>query len=380
MTWPRPRFWKLETCVPSLDVVSLSKSFDVHPAVADVSFSLAEGQVLALLGPSGSGKSTLLNLIAGLEAPDAGDIRWDGQSLLGVPTHQRGFGLMFQDYALFPHKDVAENVGFGLRMQGQSRAEVTNGVTWALGLVGLAGFERRNVSNLSGGEQQRVALARALAPRPRLLMLDEPLGALDRALRERLLDELGGILRRLRQTAIYVTHDQDEAFALADRILVLRDGRVAQAGAPAEVYAAPINRFVAEFRGLTNILPGVVQHEAGRSTVLTTLGAVALGERQLAPGTPVEVVLRPDGARLAEAGPNGAGGLELDGKIVEKSFRGNQNWVTLELEHSRLRFTFPPDQALPATGERLSLYLRPTGLYVMPAGNPEPPAGTDSHV
>ena len=149
----------------------------------------------------------------------------------------------------------------GCACRASRAAEIESGVTWALELVGLAGFERRDVNTLSGGEQQRVALARALAPRPRLLMLDEPLGALDRALRERLLDELGGILRRLRQTAIYVTHDQDEAFALADRVLVLRDGRVAQAGAPAEVYAAPANRFVAEFLGLKNILPGVVQRE-----------------------------------------------------------------------------------------------------------------------
>src|SRR5712692_6982488 len=270
--------------MPELEVLSLSKSFGARAAVDGVSFTLAGGEVLALLGPSGSGKSTLLSLIAGLEAPDAGDIRWDAQSLLAVPTHRRGFGLMFQDYALFPHKDVTANVGFGLKMQDRSRAEIETGVAWALGLVGLAGFEHRDVNTLSGGEQQRVALARALAPRPRLLMLDEPLGALDRALRERLLDELGAILRRLRQTAIYVTHDQDEAFALADRVIVLNGGRVAQAGAPAEVYAAPATRFVAEFLGLKNILPGVVQREAGRNTVLTAVGQVPLGDRPGATG------------------------------------------------------------------------------------------------
>src|SRR5258706_2339647 len=254
-----------------LEVVAVTKQFGEHKAVDGVSFTLAGGEVLALLGPSGSGKSSLLSLIAGLEAPDSGDIRWDGQSLLAVPTHQRGFGLMFQDYALFPHKDVAANVGFGLKMQGRARAEIESGAARALALVGLAGFERRNVSTLSGGEQQRVALARALAPRPRLLMLDEPLGALDRALRERLLDGLGGILRRLRPTAVYVTHDQDEAFALADRVLVLRAGRVAQAGPPAQVDAAPPRRFVAEFIGLKNILAGVGRPAAGRSEGVTIL-------------------------------------------------------------------------------------------------------------
>jgi len=358
-----------------LAVVSISKAFGEHAAVDGVAFDLAEREVLALLGPSGGGKSTLLNLIAGLEAPDAGDIRWDGQSLLGLPTHRRGFGLMFQDYALFPHKNVAANVGFGLRMQGKSRAEVEAGVARSLDLVGLAGFERRDVNTLSGGEQQRVALARALAPRPRLLMLDEPLGALDRALRERLLDELGAILRRLHQTAIYVTHDQEEAFALADRIIILRDGRVAQAGRPAEVYAAPANRFVAEFLGLKNVLPGVVQHEAGRATALTALGQVPVSNASLAAGAAVEVVLRPDGARLVDpgpmgaSGPNGTGGLKLEGRIVDKSFRGNRNLAVLEAADVRLSFSFPAGQALPEVGEVLHLYLVPAAIHVMPSAD-----------
>ena len=360
----------------SLEVVSLSKTYAVRPAVAEVSFALATGEVLALLGPSGGGKSTLLSLIAGLETPDAGDVRWEGRSLLPVPTHRRGFGLMFQDYALFPHKDVAANIGFGLKMQGKPRAEIEAGVQWALQLVGLAGFERRDVNSLSGGEQQRVALARALAPRPRLLMLDEPLGALDRTLRERLLDELGAILRRLRQTAIYVTHDQEEAFALADRIIILRAGRVEQTGRPEEVYAAPATRFVAEFLGLKNILSGVVRERAGRRVLVTAIGEFPLaGPPAASDGARVEAVLRPDGARVAAAAspgaPADADGLYLESQLIDKSFRGDRHLVTLQVGEERLRFEFPASEVLPAAGEALRVWIAPTAIHPMPVAQRE---------
>jgi ABC-type Fe3+/spermidine/putrescine transport system ATPase subunit len=355
----------------SLEVASLSKSYSGRPALAGVSFALARGEVLALLGPSGGGKSTLLSLIAGLEMPEAGDVRWEGQSLLPVPTHRRGFGLMFQDYALFPHKDVADNVGFGLKMQGKPRAEIGAGVQWALQLVGLAGFERRDVNSLSGGEQQRVALARALAPRPRLLMLDEPLGALDRTLRERLLDELGTILRQLQQTAIYVTHDQEEAFALADRIIILGAGRVVQTGRPEEVYAAPASRFVAEFLGLKNVLSGVIRVRAGRPTLVTAIGEFPVAALPpVSDGARIEAVLRPDGARVVEAAPAGAptdvNGICLEGRLAEKSFRGDRHLVTLQMGDNRLRFEFPAGEALPAAGEFLRVRLAPTAIHVMP--------------
>jgi len=243
--------------MPALEVRNLSKFFGPIKAVDGVSFSLDQGEIVALLGPSGSGKSTLLSLIAGLEMPDTGEILWDGESLANVPPHRRGFGLMFQDYALFPHKNVTQNVGFGLQMQGKGRAEIAAGVRWALDLVGLSGFEQRDVNTLSGGEQQRVALARSLAPRPRLLMLDEPIGALDRNLRDRLLAELPDLLGRLNQTALYVTHDQEEAFALADRVLILQAGKVVQAGTPSEIHAHPATPYVAEFLGLSRIGTGL---------------------------------------------------------------------------------------------------------------------------
>jgi ABC-type Fe3+/spermidine/putrescine transport system ATPase subunit len=328
--------------------------------VDGVSLALEAGHVLALLGPSGSGKSTLLSLIAGLESPDAGDICWEGKSLLGTPVHERGFGLMFQDYALFPHLNVAGNVGFGPRMQRRPAKELETSIAEALTLVGLAGFERRDVSTLSGGEQQRVALARALAPRPRLLMLDEPLGALDRTLRERLLEELHDILRRLRQTAIYVTHDQEEAFALADQVLVLREGRVMQRGRPAEVYARPASRFVAEFLGHKNILPARLERRTGGMVALTAAGALPVeGTAALGEG-PATVMVRPEGVTAVTAAQ-----ADVVGTIVETSFRGRRTVLVAQAGEARLTVEFPAGQVLPGVGEALGLRLGPGSVQVV---------------
>lgn len=216
-------------------------------AVDGVSLGVGRGEVVALLGPSGCGKSSLLRAVAGLEPLAAGDVRWDGESVAAVPTHRRGFGLMFQDGQLFVHRDVAGNVAYGLARL--PRAEQAERVAELLELVGLAGYERREVTTLSGGERQRVALARSLAPRPRLLMLDEPLSALDRALRERLTGEIAGILRRAGTTALYVTHDHAEARAVADRVGIMIAGRLEQVGTPDEVWAVPANAAVAHFLG-----------------------------------------------------------------------------------------------------------------------------------
>ncbi|MGZ4718453.1 MAG: ABC transporter ATP-binding protein, partial [Acidimicrobiales bacterium] len=218
-----------------------------RPAVDGLDLDVGPGEVVAVLGPSGCGKSTLLRAVAGLVPVERGTIALAGRDLAGVATHERGVGLMFQDYALFPHRDVGDNVAFGLRMRGVSRRERDQRVAELLELVGLPGAERRPVAALSGGERQRVALARAVAPAPSLLMLDEPLGALDRALRDRLVIELGELFGVIGVAVLYVTHDQGEALGLAHRVVVMDRGRVVQQGPPADVWARPASAFVARF-------------------------------------------------------------------------------------------------------------------------------------
>jgi len=237
-----------------LDVIGVSWSADGESILDGVSMQVPTGNTTAVLGPSGSGKTTLLRIIAGLQRPASGDIRWDGESIVTTPTHRRDFGLMFQDYALFPHRTVADNVGFGLEVTNVEDQERRRRVAEALDLVGMAEFAHRDIESLSGGEQQRVALARALAPRPRLLMFDEPLGSLDRSLREHLVGEIRTILAGHTMTAIYVTHDQDEAFSVADQIVLLDDGRVAGRGIPERLWNDPETSWTARFLGFTNII------------------------------------------------------------------------------------------------------------------------------
>ena len=241
-----------------LEVRDIFKTYEGKLLLNDISFTIAEGETICLLGASGSGKSTLLRIIAGLESPDSGLVSFNGFDLTNIPPHLRDFGLVFQDYALFPHLNVNENVAFGLKMRRMEQIEIVERVVIALDLVSLTGFGNRKITDLSGGEQQRVALARALAIRPRLLMFDEPLGALDRSLREGLLNELRAILHRTKIPAIYVTHDQEEAFTIADRVLILHEGKIIRDGTPANVWAKPDSAFVAEFLGLGNVVDAKV--------------------------------------------------------------------------------------------------------------------------
>lgn len=262
-----------------LTLTDVSVRFGDTPALDHVTLDLPLDSVTAVLGPSGSGKTTLLRVIAGLQALDTGRVAWDGTDLTGIAPHHRRFGLMFQDYALFPHRTVGGNVTFGLRMQGHSADDQRARVTEVLQWVGLEGFEHRSIATLSGGEQQRVALARALAPAPRLLMLDEPVGSLDRLLRTRLVGELRSILRDHQITAVYVTHDQDEALSIADHLVVMRSGRVAQQGTPQEVWQRPQDLWTARFLGFENVfeeLPGV---SAG--PVIVHADAISIGQGPL---------------------------------------------------------------------------------------------------
>ncbi len=337
--------------MPTLSVKDLHKTFGDTQALRGVSFDVEQGEIVALLGPSGCGKSTLLAIIAGLLNPDHGAVFWDGDPLAGIPPHRRGFGLMFQDYVLFPHMDVAANVAFGLRMAGQPPAEVTARVREMLALVGLGGYEKRDVSTLSGGESQRVALARSLAPEPRLLMLDEPLGSLDRTLRDRLLAELGTILQGLQRSILYVTHDQEEAFALAGRIVLLEAGQIAQIGAPQELYQAPASPFVARFLGLTNLLPGEIKPGPAGPVVETAAGTFPA--EGLPPGE-VTVLLRPEAARLDGAGP-----ARLAGSLRNRAFRGALHQATIEVSGQLLDFTFPARTPLPAIGQDIQISFDP---------------------
>jgi ABC-type Fe3+/spermidine/putrescine transport system ATPase subunit len=332
-----------------LEIQDICKRYDQTQALDGVSFEVVQGEVVALLGPSGCGKSTLLGIIAGLEAPDSGRVLWDGADQAEIPPHRRGFGLMFQDYALFPHMDVFDNVAFGLRMSGLPADEIKQQVNGALALVGLPGFESRDTTRLSGGEQQRVALARSLAPQPQLLMLDEPLGSLDRALRERLLLDLRHILRSTGQTTLYVTHDQEEAYTLADRLVLMQAGRVAQVGSPRQVYAHPASVFVAHFLGFGNIFEGQLSPDGKH--VETAIGELPLPEP--AQGK-VCVLLRPDVVELGSGGPQ-----TLTGILREVDFHGGQTRAQVEVGGRLLQFDFDTHTALPAAGEPLTVSYDP---------------------
>jgi len=355
--------------MPHLDVRQISKSFDDTPVLHQVIFSVEEGEVVCLLGPSGCGKTTLLRIIAGLEGPDEGRILFAGRDLADVPVHRRGFGLMFQDYVLFPHKDVAANVAFGLRMQGLAEEEVRKRVAEMLDLVSLQGYEQRPVYELSGGEQQRVALARSLAPRPRLLMLDEPLGSLDRTLREGLLGELHDILKTVGVTALYVTHDQEEAFAVADRVLIMQAGRIVQEGTPEAVYRKPASEFVARFLGLNNLLRGRVMAVTPKLEIATAVGRLVLDPAEAGGahvGEEVTMVIRPEAASVAPTSEPGESNL-LRGVLMACSFRGSSH--RLRTRHAGdvdLEFEIAGACDVPSPGDPVCLALDSEAMTVLP--------------
>jgi ABC-type Fe3+/spermidine/putrescine transport system ATPase subunit len=327
--------------MPFLVLDRLDKRFGDLTVLDSVSLDVAEGEVLALLGPSGSGKTTLLRLLAGFEAPDGGRIVVAGQDVAPLPPARRRFGMVFQHYALFPHLTVGENVAFGLEGGGPGghkleRAEVGHRVTEALALVDLGGFETRRPGEISGGQQQRVALARALATEPRLLLLDEPLSNLDPALRERTRRELAAAVRRVGITTVLVTHEQEEAFELGDRVAVLHRGRLDQVGIPEELYERPATRFVATFVGRAAVLPGtaVESRRDGESDVEVAASGVrwraasVAAEAAGAAGARVDLVVRPEALAFVAAGAEGA----LPGRVAGRRYAGPVTLYRVELE------------------------------------------------
>jgi ABC-type Fe3+/spermidine/putrescine transport system ATPase subunit len=332
-------------------ISDIHKLYGETHALRGISFSVGEGEIVAVLGPSGCGKSTLLSIIAGLEVADKGEVHWNGRSLENVPPHERGFGLMFQDYALFPHMNVFENIAFGLRMTGIHPSDTEQRVLEALQIVGLPGHETRDVNTLSGGEQQRVALARSLAPQPQFLMLDEPLGSLDRTLREGLMLELREILRKLHQTALYVTHDQEEAFSLADRVVVMNAGGVAQIGTPQIIYNKPASLFVARFLGLQNLFPAEIHRINDQYVLETPLGRMPTSQQEEGP---VIVLVRPEAVYL-----NDRGTVKLEGIVVERTFRGGTCRAVIGVGDVPLTLEFLSNTDLPDVGERVQLSFNP---------------------
>jgi len=322
---------------PILQLENISKTYPGGTqALVDINLSVTAGEILCLLGPSGCGKTTLLRVVAGLETPDRGRVLFHGSDLVYVPVHRRGFGFMFQDFALFPHRTVAENVAFGLRMAGLPRTEQAAQVAAMLELVNLPGYGARTIFELSGGERQRVALARSLAPNPALLMLDEPLGSLDRGLREELVEELRTILKAMGVTALYVTHDQDEAMALGDRMVIMQRGHIEQVGTPTAVYTHPATPFVARFLGFTNLLPA----KRAPDGVTTPLGHFPIS----APAEPAELtlLLRPEAARLAPPATMTTPGFHpwddtnevvlLQGHLLATTYHGSYYRIEISVE------------------------------------------------
>ena len=344
----------------SLRLAGVRKSYPEFTIRLDL--EARAGEMLTLLGPSGCGKTTSLRLVAGFLRPEAGRIFIAGKSVEGEPPHRRRIGIVFQDYALFPNLNVLDNVCFGPAVQGWERGRARARGRELLAMVHLAGYERRRVHTLSGGERQRVALARALAPRPRLLLLDEPLSALDARLRRSLRQEIQAVQRELEVTTVYVTHDQEEALAISDRIAVMRDGRIEQIGRPEEVYRRPASLFVAGFIGQANLVPGTVAGHAGRRVVLET----SLGRLEAPPGDPPPargerrvLFFRPEEARLG-----GKTGNRFRGKLVAREYLGAQVQAVVAAGEHRLVLYMPPGSGEPGGGIRFAV--DPQACWLLP--------------
>jgi spermidine/putrescine transport system ATP-binding protein len=346
----------------------VTKRFDKATALDRISLAVRDGEFFSLLGPSGCGKTTLLRLIAGLEYPDEGKLNICGVSMLGISPQRRPVNTVFQNYALFPHLKVFDNVAFGLRMRRTARPDIARRVSDALELTAIADLRDRLPNQLSGGQKQRVALARALVNEPSVLLLDEPLAAVDAKLRAQLQADLKSLQRRLGTTFLYVTHDQDEALALSDRVAVLSSGRVAQCGTPAEIYEMPANRFVASFLGGCNILPGkVLSAGNGFAKVETSAGILEIPSNGEVPSD-VLLGIRREKIRLlseSEANSNSMRNI-LRGRITEVAYTGPETQFSVEIENLILRGWIPNDRnSALAYGETRQFQLPPEAILLL---------------
>jgi spermidine/putrescine ABC transporter ATP-binding subunit len=345
-----------------VDIIKAVKRYGELAALDSVSMSFRDGEFFGLLGPSGSGKTTMLRAIAGFVVLDEGEVRIDGKDIGATPVHQRNIGMVFQNYALFPHMTVAENVAFGLDVRGVAAAEQRQRVADALAMVRLTGFEQRKPKQLSGGQQQRVALARALVTRPKVLLLDEPLGALDKHLRQEMQIELKRIQRDVGITTIFVTHDQEEALTLSDRVAIFNAGRIVQAGAPGEVYARPVNRFAAGFLGEANFLNGQVAAVTnGWAQVTLSSGAIATLEAQgLTIGQNALLTVRPERLAIHPSSDTTPGNNRLNGTVGEVIFSGNSTSYRINCGDQLISvFRQNDGQPILASGTAVSLNWEP---------------------
>jgi ABC-type Fe3+/spermidine/putrescine transport system ATPase subunit len=333
-------------------------------AVRDVSLEVAEGELMTLLGPSGCGKTTTLRMIAGFQEPSAGEIFIGERDVTGVEANDRDIGFVFQNYALFPHLSVFENVGYGLRVQRLGRAEIERAVTDVLALVGLSGYERQMPHQLSGGEQQRVALARAIVIKPRVLLFDEPLSNLDAKLRTQMRGEIRDLQRRLGITAVYVTHDQEEAMAISDRIAVMNKGVIEQIGTAQDLYRTPASVFVARFIGRSNLIPALVTAIGAGRVDLAIAGAphaVRYGDTHVKAGDRVLANVRPEAVAI------GAPGDGLAGIVVTRTYLGEKTEYEVEVAGERLqivRFNPPPSERF-APGDAVGIALPREGVHLL---------------
>lgn len=352
-----------------IEVSNLVRQYGSKRAVDNLSFSVEEGEILVIVGASGCGKTTTLRSIAGLDTPSSGTIRLDGHTVASdavfVPPEKRGVGMVFQSYALWPHKTIAENIAYSQVVRGAPRAEIGTAVDNALALVGLSGMGDRYPSTLSGGQQQRVALARCAVSQPRVMLLDEPLSNLDSKLREQMRDELKVLIKKMRSTAVHITHDQTEAMALADRIIVMRDGRIEQMGTGRDLYRRPVNRFVADFIGVATFLEGEVVEAAGdkvRVAVSPSLSLLATPSVPAAASGAVSLCIRPESVLMSPSA--GEGQNVVAGSVVAETFLGAHIEYVIDIGGFRIKARSQDDFVI---GQPAHVTLPPDAVISLPA-------------